>query len=74
MNRDDVGMIERRGGLRFFQKAALGREVVVRAGRQDLERDGTPEFRLFGLKDFAHSAATDFLDNAVVEKLLLAFG
>jgi len=66
VNGADVGMIQRRGGLRFAPETAQGLRVFGYFVRQKLERNKAIQSRVLGLVHNAHAAATELLDNAVV--------
>jgi hypothetical protein len=59
----DVGMVQRRGGLRLAQKALA---VLQGMGRKKLQRDCTPQLRVFSLVDDTHPALAELLEDAVV--------
>ncbi len=67
---DDVRVVERGGGLRFLDEAALAVGVRARGGRQDLDGDGAVQARVDGAIDGAHAAFADLGDDRVVRKLL----
>ena len=66
VNRADVRMVERRGGLGFLQSAARARRHRGSALGEELQRDGPVEPRVDGLVDHAHAAAAEPLSDAVV--------
>ncbi len=66
VDRDDAGMVQRRGRLRFLQEAAA---LVVGAGavgRQELERRGAVQQHVAGLVDHAHAALAQLFEHLVV--------
>ena len=66
INGADVGMVQRRSGLRLapeaFQRLRVLRDVVG----QELEGDETVQARVLGLVDHAHAAAAELSEDAVV--------
>ena len=58
VDRDDVGVLDRRRGTRLAQEALANAWIAEQPGRDDLQRDGTVETQLRGLVDDAHTAAT----------------
>ncbi len=70
--RADVGMIERRRRLRLALKTAQSLGIFRYVIGQELERDKTLEASVFGLKHHAHTAASEFLQNAVVRDDLVS--
>ena len=70
---DDVRMVQRRGGLRLADEAAMPLGVRRRFRRQHLDRNRTPEPRIDGAVNDTHPAAADFsLDPVVRNGLHLA--
>ncbi len=59
-------MVERRGGLRFIAKALVGVGIFRQLGREKLQRDVTVQPDVERLVDDAHTAATEFVDDAIV--------
>ena len=66
VDRADVGMIQGRGSLRLALEAAEGLRIARDVVGQELHGDETVKARVLGLVHHAHSAATQFLDDAVV--------
>ena len=66
VNRADVGVIQRGGGLGFALKTGEGLRIVSYIFGQEFERDEAMQPRVLGLVHHAHSAAAQFLDDAVV--------
>jgi hypothetical protein len=66
VNRDDVGVVQGRGGFGFLYEAQPVLGVGVSVGRQDLDGDQTIQVRVTGFVDFAHAALAQLLDDAVV--------
>ena len=54
IDRDDVGMIERRGGLRLLLESTQLVRIVVEGSWEQLERHFTVEFRVQSQIDFTH--------------------
>ena len=57
VNRQDVRVIEGRGGARFVQEAAHPLRIAGELGAQHFQRDRAAEGRIDGLVDLAHAAA-----------------
>ena len=66
VNRADVGMVQRRGRLRFAPEALQRLRVLGHIIGQELQSDKAAELCVLGLVDHAHPAATELLDDAVV--------
>lgn len=66
VDRADVGMVQRRRGLRLDHEASLGVLVAREVGRQDLQRDRAPELGVLGPVHDAHASAAQLLDDAIV--------
>ena len=66
VNGADVGMVQPRGSTRFTAEALEGMRIFGNFRRQELERDEAAQFGIFGLIDYAHPTATEFLDDAIV--------
>ena len=58
VDRDDVGVLDRRRRTRLAQEALANARIAEQPGRDDLQRDGTVETQLRGLVDDAHAPAT----------------
>src|SRR5215831_4585384 len=56
MNRQNVRMIERRGGFCFLNKSLQSLGIRGQSGRQNLDRDGAIKFGIFGEEHLAHAA------------------
>jgi len=56
---DDVGVVERGGGARFFLELSDERAVVGQLAGEDLERDAALQALLHRQVDLAHGAASD---------------
>ncbi len=61
VDRDDVRMVQGRGGARFGLETAYELGVRGEACAEDFDGDAAVEARLYGEVDLAHSAATDAL-------------
>src|SRR5688572_22548085 len=59
VNRNDVGMIQARGSLRFLFKPAQPLRVLSKPDGQEFECDLPAESRVFGQIYFAHSTGAD---------------
>ena len=66
VNRADVWMVQRRCGTGFAAEAFQCLRVVGYVLGQKLQRNEAAKLSVLGLVDDAHSAAPEFLDDAVV--------
>ena len=66
INREDVRMIQARGGARLLQKAAAAFIVRHIFGRQDLERDLAVQLFIVRFIDRPHAARAERLKNAIM--------
>ena len=66
----DVGMIQRRRGARFAEEALDRQAIGRRLGKQQFERDASPEDQILGEIHLAHAAAAELLEYAVVRQRL----
>ena len=66
VNRADVGMIERGGGLGFASESFERLAVLGEFLGQKLQGDKTAEARVFGFIDHAHATAAELLDDPVM--------
>ena len=66
VDRADIGMIQRRSGLRLALKARQRLRVSGNLVGQKLQGDKAAERDVLGFVDDAHPAAAEFLDDAVV--------
>ena len=74
VDRADVGVVERGGGLRLAPEA-LERDRVVEVLRgQELQRDQPVEARVLRLVHDSHAAAAELLEDAVVGDRLADHG
>ena len=64
-DRQDVRMVERRGGARLLLEAAQPADVLADLERQDLDRDLAPEARVASAVDLSHPAFTQQVDDLV---------
>jgi hypothetical protein len=55
VERDDVGVIQRRGGPRLLQEATLGIVATNRVARKHFDGDGPMQPRIAGAVDLAHA-------------------
>ena len=62
----DVGVIQRRGGLRLAREARLMVFARQSVERREFEGDGALQFCVFGLVDDTHPTFADLLDDAVM--------
>ncbi len=70
----NVGMVQSGSGFSFAAETFQGLAVLGNVGRQKLECDKAVEPGVFGFVDNAHTAATQFLDDAVVRNALTDHG
>ena len=70
VDRADVGMVQRRRGLRFAREAAQRLGITCQIFGDELERNGTMKPRILGFVHHAHPAAAELLDDAVVRERL----
>ena len=66
INRNDVGMVQRRGRPCFLHKAPLALRVGDLLGRQYLEGDEALQMAVAGLVDHAHTALAELFGDFVV--------
>ena len=59
VDRDDIGMIERRNGSGLTDKPAHAVSIFGEFRWQNFQRDATVEFRVLGQVHFAHPALAD---------------
>src|SRR5437762_149210 len=69
-NRDDVRMVQARGGLGFALEAFEIKPVDQPVERQHFQRHTTAERPLFGLVDDPHAAVADLAQNAIIAEVL----
>src|SRR5262245_22216010 len=65
VNGQNVGMVERRGRLRFAFETAHAIQILNEGGWQYFERDLAFESGVLGQKDFAHSALAELADDLI---------
>ena len=70
MNRADIWMIERRGGLRLALEPRQSLSVFDDVIGQEFQGDKAVEGYILGLVDHAHPAPAKLLDDAVVRNRL----
>ena len=66
VNRANVGMVERRRGLRFVHEPLLRVAVLHERQRQEFQRHGALELGVFRLVDLAHAARAEQRQHAIV--------
>ena len=66
VDRQDRGMVQRRGGLGFLREAPQPFGVAGERGGQDLDGHLATEPRVVGRVDLAHAAFAEEADNAVL--------
>jgi hypothetical protein len=66
VNHADVGVIQRRGGLRFTLETAKGLRVLCNLIGQELQGHEAVEFHILSLVDHTHAPATELLNDAVM--------
>jgi hypothetical protein len=62
---DDVGMAEGGGGLRLLDEAAASGVIMPSVGRQDLDRDRSPQPEVARPIHLAHAAGAERLDDFI---------
>ena len=70
VNRRDVRVVERAGGLGFSNKAQLRRRVSRRPGREKLQGNIALQRFVTSAIDYAHGARPDQSDQAIVRDVL----
>ena len=66
VNGADIGMVQRRCGLRFAPKSRQGLGIAGHFVGQKLQRDKAVQARVLGFVDHAHATAAELFDDAVV--------
>jgi hypothetical protein len=66
VNRADVGVIQRGRRPRFAAESLQRLRVVRNVKRQEFQCNEAAELQILGFVNDAHSAATEFLDDAIV--------
>jgi hypothetical protein len=66
VNRANVGMVQRGGGLGFALESREGLRVAGDVLRQKFQRNEALEARVFGLVNDTHTSAAKLFDDAVV--------
>src|SRR5215813_9871336 len=66
VNREDVRVVERRGGAGFLLEAAQAVRIPGELGGQQLDGDLATESRVFGQIDLAHSAGAKLRNNLIM--------
>ncbi|NUM69147.1 hypothetical protein HUU39_28430 [candidate division KSB1 bacterium] len=74
VNGANIGMIQRRGGLRFLGEAEKAFLVGDEMGWEDFESDGTQEAGVKGLVDHPHPAFAKFALNPIMRYRLTQHG
>ncbi len=74
INRADIRMIQRRSRLCLALKTRSGQRILRHFVRQKLQRNKAAQAGIFSLVNHAHTAAAQFLDNAVVRDGLIDHG
>jgi hypothetical protein len=70
VNRADIRVIERGGGLRFALKASERAGIGADIFRKKFQSDVATEARVFGSVNDSHAAAAEAFKNAIVRKAL----
>ena len=70
VNRADVGMIQRRSGLRLAAETLQRGSILHHFARQKFQRHLAPQLGVFRAVHHAHAAAANFLDDAVMRNHL----
>ena len=68
MNRNNVRMVQRRGGARLLHQAPFCLIVFNCVRRQKLKRHHAAKLCIFGLIDVAHAALANLADDTIVQK------
>ena len=66
VNGADVGMIQRRGCLRFAPKTRQGLRIARQIGRKKLQGYEAVQPGIFGLVNHPHSSVAKLLDEVIV--------
>src|SRR5215475_11005449 len=66
VNREDVRVVERRGGAGFLLEAEQTVRILGELGGQDFDGDLATESRVFGQIDLAHSACAELRYNLIM--------
>ena len=66
VNSANVGMVQRRGGLRFAFESLQRELVLCQIFRKEFQRHKTPQLDIFGLIDNTHPAAAQLFHDAVM--------
>ena len=66
MDRADVRMVQRRGGLRFAPQPLKRQSILFELVGQKFQRDTAGQPRIVGRPNHAHASVTDLFDDAVV--------
>src|SRR6185503_7213113 len=74
INREDVWMVERRGGVGFLVEAIEAIAILRQLLGQQLKRDFAPKLRVFGEIDFAHAASAELFENSITTNVLQIHG
>ncbi len=70
----DVGMVERRGSLRFTLETRQGLRIATELVGQELQRHEAVKAGVLGLVDHTHAAAAELLNDAVMRNRGLDHG
>ena len=62
----DVGMVQSGGGFGFTLEAGEGLRILGDIVGQEFQSDEAAEFEVFGFVDYAHAAAAEFFEDAIV--------
>jgi len=70
VNGADVGVVQRRGCLRFMFEALQCVRVGRRFAGQKLDGDSVAQLEVLGAIDHTHTAAADYVEHAVMRNRL----
>src|SRR5215471_12358696 len=74
INREDVRMVQRRGGISFLIKAAESIAVLREFFGEQFQCNFAPELRVFGKINFAHPAGAELFENPIAADVFQIHG
>ena len=74
VDRADVGVVQRRSGTGLAAETFERMRIAGNVSRKEFEGDKAAQADVFGLVDYAHASAAEFLDDAVVRDGLADHG
>ena len=66
VNGDDVGVVQRGGGLRFLDEAAAALGIARAGAGENFDGDKPVEAGVLGLPDFAHASGAELFQELIV--------